>query len=249
MASRPPARHVDGMSTSLDQRLARQDWPALRQSLDDLGYAVTQPLLSPAECRRLIGLYREDALFRSTVVMQRHAYGQGEYRYWRYPLPDPVHTLREGLYPQLATVARDWAQRLGGAADYPGDLPAYLRRCHEAGQKRPTPLILKYGAGDYNRLHQDLYGEHVFPLQATVLLSDPAEDFAGGEFMLVEQRPRQQSRGEVVPLGQGQAVIFAVNERPVRGARGYFRARLRHGVSTLRAGRRFTLGIIFHDAM
>lgn len=249
MAPPRAARHADAMTTSLDQRIARQDWPALRQSLDEFGYAVTPPLLSPTECRRLIGLYREDALFRSTVVMQRHAYGQGEYRYWRYPLPDPVQILRENLYPPLATVARDWAQKLGVVADYPDTLAAYLARCHAAGQKRPTPLILKYGPGDYNRLHQDLYGAHVFPLQATVLLSDPAEDFAGGEFMLVEQRPRQQSRGEVVPLGQGQAVIFAVNERPARGARGYFRAKLRHGVSTLRAGNRFTLGIIFHDAM
>lgn len=221
----------------------------MHRSLDDLGYALTAPLLSPAECRRLTALYDQDALFRSTVVMQRHAYGQGEYRYWRYPLPDPVQSLREGLYPPLAAVAREWAQRLGVAKDYPHTLAAFLARCHAAGQKRPTPLILKYGSGDYNRLHQDLYGEHVFPLQATILLSDPASDFEGGEFMLVEQRPRQQSRGEVVPLLQGQAVIFAVNERPVRGARGYFRAKLRHGVSTLRAGRRFTLGIIFHDAM
>jgi hypothetical protein len=236
------------MSSSFAQRVAGQDWPAWRRSLDDCGYAVTSPLLSPAECRRLVALYDEAALFRSTVVMQHHAYGQGEYRYWRYPLPEPVQALRESLYPPLAAVARDWAQKLGVAADYPDDLQAYLVRCHAAGQKRPTPLILKYGAGDYNRLHQDLYGAHVFPLQATLLLSDPAKDFAGGEFMLVEQRPRQQSRGEVVPLGQGQAVIFAVNERPARGARGYFRARLRHGVSTLRAGNRFTLGIIFHDA-
>jgi len=181
--------------------------------------------------------------------MQRYAFGRGEYQYWRYPLPDAVRELRENLYPHLAPVAQGWAERLDEEAKFPASLKSYLARCHAAGQKRPTPLILKYGAGDYNCLHQDLYGELVFPLQATVLLSDPNKDFTGGEFMLVEQRPRQQSKGEVVPLQQGQAVIFAVNQRPIKGTRGYYRAKLRHGVSRVRSGDRLTLGIIFHDAM
>jgi hypothetical protein len=241
--------HSSAMSQTIADRIAAFDWPALQTALDENGFAVTSPLLSPAECRALTGLYDDEALFRSKVIMQRHAFGRGEYQYWRYQLPAPVQELRENLYPHLAPVARQWAERLALEADYPNSLKAYLARCHAAGQKRPTPLILKYGAGDYNCLHQDLYGEHVFPLQATVLLSDAQKDFTGGEFMLVEQRPRQQSKGEVVPLQQGQAVIFAVNHRPIKGTRGYYRGNLRHGVSRVRTGNRFTLGIIFHDAM
>lgn len=237
------------MAKNITDRIMALNWPALQAALDENGFAVTPSLLTTAECKTLAGLYDEEALFRSKVVMQRYAFGRGEYQYWRYPLPGAVQDLREGLYPHLAPVAQGWAERLGTDADYPKSLKAYLARCHAAGQKRPTPLILKYGAGDYNCLHQDLYGEHVFPLQATILLSDPGKDFAGGEFMLVEQRPRQQSKGEVVPLEQGQAVIFAVNHRPIKGTRGYYRGNLRHGVSKLRSGNRFTLGIIFHDAM
>ena len=180
--------------------------------------------------------------------MQRHGYGQGEYQYFTYPLPEPVETLRQALYPELASVANRWNEQLGSSKRFPPTLEGWLRQCHAGGQKRPTPLLLRYGPGDYNCLHRDLYGELVFPLQATVLLSDPGRDFSGGEFMLVEQRPRMQSRGEVVPLSQGDAVIFAVNERPVKGSRGFHRTAMRHGVSSLRDGERFTLGIIFHDA-
>jgi uncharacterized protein len=180
--------------------------------------------------------------------MQRHGYGQGEYQYFTYPLPKPVEALRQALYPELANIANRWNEQLGRNKRFPDTLEGWLRQCHDGGQKRPTPLLLRYGPGDYNCLHRDLYGELVFPLQVTVLLSDPQRDFSGGEFMLVEQRPRMQSRGEVVLLGQGDAVIFAVNERPVKGSRGFHRTAMRHGVSSLREGERFTLGIIFHDA-
>jgi uncharacterized protein len=212
------------------------------------GFAVAPGLIGPAECRALAGLWSEKTRFRSHVVMQRHGYGQGEYQYFAYPLPERVEALRQALYPELAAVANRWNAELGLAKRFPATLQGWLRQCHAGGQKRPTPLLLRYGPGDYNCLHRDLYGELVFPLQATVLLSDPAQDFNGGEFMLVEQRPRMQSRGEVVPLGQGDAVIFAVNERPVKGSRGFHRTAMRHGVSSLRSGERFTLGIIFHDA-
>jgi uncharacterized protein len=223
-------------------------WPGLLAALDERGYAVWPGLLDPAECRELTALYDGDSAFRSRVVMARHNHGSGEYKYLRYPLPPLVAELRQSLYGSLAPLANRWHERLGLAARFPATLEAYLARCHAAGQQRPTPLILKYEAGDYNRLHQDLYGEFVFPVQATVLLSAPGDDFAGGEFLLVEQRVRMQSRGEVAPLHQGDAVVFAVNHRPVAGARGFSRARMRHGVSPLRSGRRFTLGIIFHDA-
>ncbi|HTZ37774.1 MAG TPA: 2OG-Fe(II) oxygenase, partial [Stellaceae bacterium] len=212
------------------------------------GYAVLPGLLDAAECRALAALYDDREKFRSRVVMARHGYGRGEYKYLAYALPPRVATLRAALYPPLAAVANAWQRRLGAAADFPATLERYLARCHAAGQKRPTPLILKYGPGDYNCLHQDLYGELVFPLQATVLLSRPGADFAGGEFLLVEQRPRRQSRGEVVPLNQGDAVIFPVNHRPVAGTRGEYRVTMRHGVSRLHSGSRFTLGVIFHDA-
>ena len=224
------------------------EWPGFLAALDECGYAVLPGLLDPANCGALAALYEGDAAFRSRVVMARHNFGRGEYKYLRYPLPPVVAALREALYPALAPLANRWHERLRLAPRFPPTLEEYLGKCHAAGQQRPTPLILKYEEGDYNCLHQDLYGDFVFPVQATVLLSAPGRDFAGGEFMLVEQRPRMQSKGEVVPLGHGDAVIFAVNHRPVEGARGVYRARMRHGVSRLRHGRRFTLGIIFHDA-
>jgi hypothetical protein len=217
-------------------------------SLANRGFTVAPGLIGPDQCRALAALWADKARFRSHVIMQRHGYGQGEYQYFTYPLPGPVETLRQALYPELANIANRWNQQLGLDKRFPPTLEGWLRQCHQGGQKRPTPLLLHYGPGDYNCLHRDLYGELVFPLQATVLLSDPKRDFSGGEFMMVEQRPRMQSRGEVVPLGQGDAVIFAVNERPVKGSRGFHRTAMRHGVSSLREGERFTLGIIFHDA-
>ena len=230
------------------RRVAAANWAAIAQALDARGFATLPGLLTASECRALASRYDEDATFRSRVVMQQHGYGQGEYRYMAYPLPALVERLRRALYPRLALVASAWRRALGQDAALPPDLDAYLAQCHAAGQTRPTPLLLKYGAGDYNRLHQDLYGALVFPLQLTVLLSDPAHDFTGGAFLLVEQRPRQQSRAEAIALRQGEAVIFAVRERPVPGKRGHYRAVMRHGVSTLHSGQRFTLGIIFHDA-
>ena len=216
--------------------------------LSQRGFAVARSLIDPGDCRALAALWPEKAAFRKHIVMQRHGYGQGEYQYFTYPLPAPVERLRQALYPALAEVANRWNEVLGRAKRFPTTLKEWLQECHEAGQTRPTPLLLRYGAGDYNCLHRDLYGEMVFPLQATILLSRPGRDFEGGEFMLVEQRPRMQSRGEVVPLGEGDAVLFAVNERPVKGTRGWHRTAMRHGVSSLRSGERFTLGIIFHDA-
>jgi hypothetical protein len=218
------------------------------QSLADRGFTVSSNLLNASQCRAVAALWPEKARFRSHVVMQRHGYGQGEYQYFTYPLPDPVEQLRQALYPELAAVANRWNAELGIDRRFPATLQRWLKQCHDGGQTRPTPLLLRYGPGDYNCLHRDLYGELVFPLQVTVLLSVPGRDFDGGEFMLVEQRPRMQSRGEVVPLGQGDAAIFAVNERPVKGSRGFHRTAMRHGVSVLRRGERLTLGIIFHDA-
>jgi len=220
----------------------------LAAALDRDGYAVLPGLLDTQECHDLIALYDERDKFRSRVVMARHGYGSGEYKYLAYPHPPLIAAWRQRLYSQVAPIANSWERQLGREAKFPAALDDYLARCHDAGQLRPTPLILKYGPGDYNCLHQDLYGELVFPLQATVLLSRPGEDFAGGEFVLVEQRPRRQSKAEIVPLRQGDAVIFPVNHRPVAGARGYYRATMRHGVSRLHSGQRFTLGIIFHDA-
>ena len=223
-------------------------WPDLVAALDERGYAVVPGLLDPASCGELAALYECEGAFRSRVVMARHNFGSGEYKYLRYPLPAEVTALREAFYPRLVPLANRWHERLRLAPRFPLSLAEYLARCHAAGQQRPTPLILKYERGDYNCLHQDLYGEFVFPVQATILLSRPGRDFAGGEFLLVEQRPRMQSKGEVVPLEEGDAVIFAVNHRPVAGARGVYRTTMRHGVSRLHSGRRFTLGIIFHDA-
>jgi hypothetical protein len=221
---------------------------AVDDELDSQGAAIVPALLSVESCRELAARYQDADAFRSRIVMQRHGFGRGEYQYFRYPLPPLVAELRERLYGPLARIANRWSAALGANVRYPETLAEFLERCHNAGQLRPTPLLLRYRAGDYNCLHQDLYGEHVFPLQATVLLSTPGADFAGGEFVLTEQRPRAQSRAEVVPLAQGDAVIFAVHHRPVAGARGVHQVNMRHGVSRLRAGERFTLGIIFHDA-
>jgi uncharacterized protein len=228
--------------------VAAVDWGEVAASLDERGYATTPPLLDAEACRGLAALYASEDPFRSRVVMQRHAFGRGEYKYFRYPLPSTVEALRQAIYPHLAPIASHWHELLRETGPFPPSLGAYLARCHQAGQQRPTPLMLKYGAGDYNCLHQDLYGDLVFPLQLTVLLSAPERDFTGGEFLLVEQRPRAQSKGEVVPLRQGEAVIFAVHHRPVQGTRGPYRVTMRHGVSRLRSGHRYTLGIIFHDA-
>lgn len=225
-----------------------QNWTTLAGELDARGWAMLPGLLDADSCARIAAGYDDPAQFRSQVVMARHGFGRGEYRYYRYPLPDPIAGLRSALYPRLAPIANRWHERLGLPTRFPAGHADFLARCHEAGQTRPTPLLLRYGPGDYNCLHQDLYGEHVFPLQVAVLLSRPGEDFTGGEFVLTEQRPRMQSRVEVVPLSQGDAVVFAVNHRPVAGGRGDYRVAMRHGVSTLRSGRRHTLGIIFHDA-
>ena len=224
------------------------DWEKASAALDERGSAVVAHLISPVQCRSLAALYEKDDLFRSRVVMARHNFGRGEYKYFDYPLPELLAAQRTALYPRLAEIANRWNAALGIDARFPPEHKAYLKRCHAAGQRRPTPLILKYEEGDYNCLHQDLYGEHVFPLQLTILLSQPGSDFTGGEFVMTEQRPRMQSRAEVVPLAQGDAVVFAVNERPVRGSRGAYRVKLRHGVSRVRSGRRTTAGIIFHDA-
>ena len=228
--------------------IAAYDWAGITRELDAHGCAVLPNLLSPAQCRAVAALYEDESRFRSHVVMARHGFGQGEYRYFQYPLPEPVAGLRTALYPHLADLANDWNARMAIAARYPGDHASYLKQCHAAGQRRPTPLLLRYGPGDFNCLHQDLYGELAFPIQVAILLSEPGRDFTGGEFVLTEQRPRLQSRVEVVPLKQGDGVAFAVHHRPVRGSRGSYRVNLRHGVSHLRSGRRHTLGIIFHDA-
>jgi hypothetical protein len=229
-------------------RVAAVDWAEVATALDSAGVAVCPGLLRPQECAALAALYAEESGFRSRVVMTRHGFGRGEYRYFDYPLPSTVASLRAALYPHLALVANRWNQTTGRAVRYPTEHARFLERCRDAGQSRPTPLLLHYEAGDYNCLHQDLYGEHVFPLQATLLLSAPGQDFTGGEFVLVEQRPRRQSRAEVVPLAQGDAAIFAVHHRPAKGVRGHYQVNMRHGVSRVRRGRRFTLGVIFHDA-
>jgi hypothetical protein len=232
----------------IGSRVAEIDWRRVSRDLDDHGNAILARLLTASECQAVARWYADDALFRSRVVMASHGFGRGEYKYFSYPLPQLVATLRETLYPRLAPIANRWHERLGIAARYPPRLAQFLSRCHEAGQTRPTPLLLQYGPGDYNCLHQDLYGEWVFPLQLTILLSEPDEGFTGGEFIMTEQRPRMQSRPEVVPLRRGDAVVFAVHHRPVSGTRGVYRVNLRHGVSRVRSGQRQTLGVIFHDA-
>ncbi|HOY77316.1 MAG TPA: 2OG-Fe(II) oxygenase [Hyphomonadaceae bacterium] len=232
----------------LQQTLAKLDWAAIARDLDASGSAVTPPILNADQCAELISTYEKDILFRSRVVMARHGFGKGEYKYFAYPLPKLIASLRATLYERLAPIANAWEVMLGRDPRFPETHAEFLATCHAAGQARPTPLLLKYGADDYNCLHQDLYGEHVFPLQAAFLLSRPNEDFTGGEFVLTEQRPRMQSRAEVAPLTQGRAIIFAVNERPVRGTKGIYRVKMRHGVSRIRSGERFTMGVILHDA-
>ena len=231
-----------------ESRAGVLDWARIASDLDEHGCATTGPLLAADSCAQLMKGYDDEARFRSRIVMARHGFGQGEYKYFAAPLPQVVAALRAGFYAPLAEIANRWNERLGIAQRYPATLEDYLARCHKAGQTRPTPLLLKYGPGDYNCLHQDLYGEHVFPLQLAILLSDPKRDFTGGEFVLTEQRPRRQSRVEVVPLAQGEGVVFPVHHRPVAGTRGTYRVTMRHGVSRLRSGHRMTLGIIFHDA-
>ena len=229
-------------------RIERLDWRQIARELNDQGSATLKSVLTPDECRALAGLYANETGFRSRVVMASHGFGRGEYRYFSYPLPGIVQGLRATLYRELAPVANQWNEAMGIEVRYPREHADFVQRCHDAGQIRPTPLLLQYGVGDYNCLHQDLYGEHVFPLQVAFLLSEPGRDFTGGEFVLTEQRPRMQSRPEVVPLCQGDAVAFAVHHRPVQGKRGTYRVNLRHGVSRLRSGQRHTIGIIFHDA-
>jgi hypothetical protein len=235
------------MAGRIEKTVERLDWAAMADSLGEHGYAPAGQLLSPDECDDVAGWFDDDDRFRSHIVMARHGFGRGEYKYFSYPLPPVVQALRAAVYPKVAAIANDWAQRLG-TGGFPETLEDMLARCHEAGQLRPTPLLLRYGADDYNCLHQDLYGEHVFPIQLAVLLNQPGEDFEGGEFVLTEQRPRMQSRAEVVPLRRGEGVLFAVSHRPKHGTRGVYRVNMRHGVSRLRSGRRHTLGVIFHDA-
>jgi hypothetical protein len=230
------------------ERVAELDWERVSQDLDAHGSATIERLLSPDECQATASLYAKDDIFRSQIVMSRHGFGRGEYKYFRYPLPALIEEFRMAVYPRLVPVANRWNEAMGVDVRYPEKHSEFIKRCHQAGQIRPTPLLLQYGAGDYNCLHQDLYGEHVFPLQLAILLSEPGRDFTGGEFVMTEQRPRMQSRPMVVPLRQGDGVVFAVHYRPVQGARGFYRVNLRHGVSQLRSGRRHTVGIIFHDA-
>ena len=224
------------------------NWGRVERDLDARGSAVVEALLSPEECRALAELYQDDRLFRSRIVMSRHGFGRGEYKYFHYPLPEPIAGLRTAVYPHLAPIADRWNEAMGIDVRYPAEHVDFLDRCHAAGQVKPTPLLLQYEAEDFNCLHQDVYGEHVFPLQLAILLSEPGRDFTGGEFVMTEQRPRMQSRAEVVPLRQGDGVVFAVSHRPVQGTRGVYRVNLRHGVSRIRSGRRHTVGIIFHDA-
>ncbi len=235
-------------ATAVVERMRQLDWDGVCRDLDVQGSTVLPRLLMPEECEAVSALYSEDNRFRSRVIMGRHGFGRGEYKYFGYPLPEIVAGLRTALYPRLAPLANQWNGALGIDVQYPATHAEFIARCHDAGQRKPTPLLLQYGADDFNCLHQDLYGEHVFPLQVAILLSEPGRDFAGGEFVLTEQRPRMQSRPEVVPLRQGDAVAFAVHHRPVRGTRGFYRVNLRHGVSRIRSGCRHTLGLIFHDA-
>jgi hypothetical protein len=248
MSARLVSTSAFGGSTDIAHRIGAVDWQRVARDLAAQGYAVLEGILAPEECAALAGLYSREALFRSRIVMARHGFGRGEYRYFGYPLPDLIAQLRTLAYPHLAPIANQWNDALGIGSRYPHHHADFLSLCHAAGQTRPTPLLLQYGADDYNCLHQDLYGEHVFPLQLAFLLSEPGRDFSGGEFVLTEQRPRMQSRASVVPLRAGDAVVFATHHRPVQGVRGTYRVNLRHGVSRIRSGRRHTLGIIFHDA-
>jgi len=235
-------------SVDINTRVEAVDWASASKHLDGSGWATLGRLLTADECEAIAALYEDDRPFRSRVVMASHGFGRGEYKYFAYPLPDIVADLRRAIYPNLAPIANRWNQSMGIDVRYPDAHADFIARCHKAGQTRPTPLLLQYATGDYNALHQDLYGEHVFPLQLTILLSEPEQDFTGGEFVLIEQRPRMQSRAEVVPLRLGDAVVFAVHHRPMDGTRGTYRVNLRHGVSRLRSGHRHTMGVIFHDA-
>ncbi len=235
-------------SIAIDRRVEAIEWPRASAQLDEYGWAMIEQLLDADECGALAALYSDDRHFRSHIVMARHGFGRGEYKYFKYPLPDIVAALRGSLYARLVPLANRWNERMGVDVRYPDAHADFIARCHDAGQTRPTPLLLQYGADDYNCLHQDLYGEHVFPFQVAFLLAEPGKDFAGGEFVLTEQRPRMQSRAEVVPLRRGDGVIFAVHHRPVPGTRGTYRVNLRHGVSRVRSGHRHTVGVIFHDA-
>ncbi len=247
-----PEPRAHAPAGELEQRVAAVNWRQVESDLDAEGAARIERLITDPECRALAALYGQDpdatGIFRSRVVMARHGFGRGEYKYFSYPLPDLIAGLRAALYPHLAAVANRWSRALGRGASFPARHADFIRRCRAAGQSRPTPLLLRYGAGDYNCLHQDLYGAHVFPLQAVLLLSAPGRDFEGGEFVMTEQRPRMQSRPMVLPLRQGDCAVIAVHQRPVQGARGAYRVKLRHGVSRVRAGERYTAGIIFHDA-
>jgi uncharacterized protein len=235
-------------AADVDSRVNTYDWSSIPDHLDAHGWAMLSNLLTASECDAIASLYPEDRHFRSHIVMARHGFGRGEYKYFAYPLPLKVAHLRTALYPRLAPIANRWNEQMGIHVRYPDAHADFIVRCHQAGQARPTPLLLQYGEGDFNALHQDVYGEHVFPLQAAILLSEPGTDFTGGEFVLIEQRPRMQSRAEVVPLHQGDGVVWAVRNRPVQGTRGSYRVNMRHGVSRLRSGHRHTLGVIFHDA-
>ena len=239
---------VSQLVEEIAHRVEAVDWDQVSSSLDAEGNAMIGGLLKPEECREIAGFYNQDDIFRSRVIMGRHGFGKGEYKYFSYPLPDIVQCLRTAVYPHLAPIGNKWNEAMNINVRYPDQHAEFLSRCHQAGQTRPTPLLLQYEPGDYNCLHQDLYGEHVFPLQLAILLSEPGTDFTGGEFVMTEQRPRMQSRPMVVPLRQGDAVIFAVHNRPVKGTKGTYRVNLRHGVSRLLSGRRHTMGIIFHDA-
>jgi hypothetical protein len=249
MSLRAETVEAVALGDELAERIGAVDWARAAGELDGRGNSVLEQLLSPDECRALASLYSDDALFRSRIVMARHGFGRGEYQYFNYPLPDLVAGLRAGLYPRLVPIANRWNAAMEVDVRYPAEHSAFLARCHRAGQRKPTPLLLQYEEDDYNCLHQDVYGDHVFPLQVAVLLSEPGRDFTGGEFVMTEQRPRMQSRADVVPLRQGDAVVFTVRQRPVQGSRGVYRVNLRHGVSRIRSGRRHTLGIIFHDGV
>jgi hypothetical protein len=238
-----PARAID-----IDTRVDAYDWAQIAEHLDACGWASFPNLLTPTETDAIATLYGDDSKFRSHVIMARHGFGRGEYKYFKYPLPDKLGELRTSLYPRLVPIANHWNEAMGIDVAYPQRHAEFIARCHKAGQNRPTPLLLQYGEGDFNALHQDVYGEHVFPLQVMILLSEPGKDFTGGEFVLTEQRPRMQSRAEVVPLHRGDGVVWAVRNRPITGTRGSYRVNMRHGVSRIRSGHRHTVGVIFHDA-
>jgi hypothetical protein len=248
MSTPAQAKQSSSLAKTIETRLEAFDWASVSVHLDAYGWAMFRHLLTADECETIAGLYVDDRHFRSHVVMARHGFGRGEYKYFAYPLPDIIARLRTSMYTRLASIANRWNESMRIDVRYPDAHADFIQRCHKAGQTRPTPLLLQYAAGDYNALHQDLYGEHVFPLQVATLLSEPEKDFTGGEFVLTEQRPRMQSRAEVVPLRLGDGVVFAVHNRPVQGTRGTYRVNLRHGVSRLRTGHRHTVGVIFHDA-